>query len=244
MKKLFFISLIFFWNCSEKPKKKNNSSKKITISKVIGSPQFSEARLSLSDSIFNDNTNYSFSFNVDKYSLGEQTRKDFEYELANSDKGQHIHLIINNGPYYAKYSNKFNQKLEKENNVILAFLSRSYHESIKNPNAYFFTKTGKNNEIDLNGEFLFYSRPKGTYEGEAAKKLLLDFYLINTGLSSDGNKVKATINDTEFLIDEWVSYYIEGLPKGEVMIKLELIDSEGNLIESSFNPSTRKIILK
>ena len=244
MRKLLILSLIFFWNCNDEPKKNIKSVKKITISKVEGSPSFEEAKLSLSDSISKKEDIYSFSFKVDEYNLGDQTSKNFNYKIANSDKGQHIHLIINNGPYFAKYSNNFDQKLEEENNVILAFLSRSYHESVKNPNAYFLTKIGKNNKIDLNNQLLFYSRPKGTYEGEATKKLLLDFYLINTKISSNGNKVRATIEDTEFLIDEWAPYYIEGLPMGEVSIKLELIDSNGDLIKTPFNPSIRKVVLK
>ena len=244
MRKLLILSLIFFWNCNDEPKKNSKSVKKITISKVEGSPSFEEAKLSLSDSISKKEDIYSFSFKVDEYNLGDQTSKNFNYKIANSDKGQHIHLIINNGPYFAKYSNNFDQKLEEENNVILAFLSRSYHESVKNPNAYFLTKIGKNNKIDLNNQLLFYSRPKGTYEGEATKKLLLDFYLINTKISSEGNKVRATIEDTEFLIDEWAPYYIEGLPMGEVSIKLELIDSNGELIKTPFNPSIRKVFLK
>ena len=244
MRKLLILSLIFFWNCNDEPKKNSKSVKKITISKVEGSPSFEEAKLSLLDSISKKEDIYSFSFKVDEYNLGDQTSKNFNYKIANSDKGQHIHLIINNGPYFAKYSNNFDQKLEEENNVILAFLSRSYHESVKNPNAYFLTKIGKNNKIDLNNQLLFYSRPKGTYEGEATKKLLLDFYLINTKISSNGNKVRATIEDTEFLIDEWAPYYIEGLPMGEVSIKLELIDSNGDLIKTPFNPSIRKVVLK
>ena len=244
MRKLLILSLIFFWNCNDEPKKNSKSVKKITISKVEGSPSFEEAKLSLSDSISKKEDIYSFSFKVDEYNLGDQTSKNFNYKIANSDKGQHIHLIINNGPYFAKYSNNFDQKLEEENNVILAFLSRSYHESVKNPNAYFLTKIGKNNKIDLNNQLLFYSRPKGTYEGEATKRLLLDFYLINTKISSNGNKVRATIEDTEFLIDEWAPYYIEGLPMGEVSIKLELIDSNGDLIKTPFNPSIRKVVLK
>ena len=99
-------------------------------------------------------------------------------------------------------------------------------------------------KINLNNEFLFYSRPKGTYKGSDTEKLLLDFYLINTEISADGNKVRATIQDKEFFIDEWAPYYIEGLAKGEVKIKLELIDSSGNLIDTPFNPSERTVTLE
>ena len=60
------------------------------------------------------------------------------------------------------------------------------------------TQFGENQSYDLTNEFLFYSRPKGTYKGNDTKKLLLDFYLVNTDISPTGNKVKATINDVVF----------------------------------------------
>ena len=219
-----------------------NNPKQISITKVEGSAPYLNSSLSLED-IKIDENDYTFSFDVSDYTLGMQSIKDFNYTLANSKKGQHIHFIVNNGPYSAHYSESFTKKLDEKNNIILAFLSRSYHESVKNSNAYVLTQTG-NEKIDLTDEFLFYSRPKGTYKGVDTEKLLLDFYLVNTNLSSSGNKVKATIQDTEFIIEEWAPYYIEGLPKGEIKIKLELIDASGNLIDSPFNPSNRTVILE
>ena len=53
-----------------------------------------------------------------------------------------------------------------------------------------------------------------------------------------------TVNETEFIIDEWSPYYIEGLNKGEISIKLELIDNDGNLVDIPFNPVTRKVVLE
>ena len=214
---------------------------KIKISKVEGSPKYEDAALVLNE--LNSRSELEFSFDVKNYKLGAQTEHEFQYSLANSKKGQHIHLIINNNPYSAHYTNKFKKKLDPDNGVILAFLSRSYHESVKNKNAYIFTQYGDLEKIDLDKQYLFYSRPKGTYTGQDTKKLLLDFYLVNTTISKHGNKVRATINDEEFLIDEWSPYYIEGLPKGEVKIKLELINSSGELIDSPFNPSIRTVIL-
>ena len=228
--------LVLLFSCTKKVP--------ITITKVEGSPEYENAKLSL-DTIYQKNKdNFMFSFKVENFKLGEQTEKDFDLQLANSEKGQHIHVIINNNPYYAKYTNNFSQSLNTDNNVILAFLSRSYHESVKNDNAYLITQIGESNSIDLSKELLFYSRPKGTYKGESTKKVLLDFYLVNTQISPNGNKVKATIEGTEFLINEWSPYYIEGLPKGEISIKLELIDKYGKTIDTPFNPSERKVMIK
>lgn len=229
---IIILSALFAFSCD------NN---KIKISKVEGSPKYEDAALVLNE--LNSRSELEFSFDVKNYKLGAQTEHEFQYSLANSKKGQHIHLIINNNPYSAHYTNKFKKKLDPDNGVILAFLSRSYHESVKNKNAYIFTQYGDLEKIDLDKQYLFYSRPKGTYTGQDTKKLLLDFYLVNTTISKNGNKVRATINGEEFLIDEWSPYYIEGLPKGEVKIKLELINSSGELIDSPFNPSIRTVIL-
>ena len=220
-----------------------DNSKKIKLTKLEGSPPYLNAKISTASISSDNETEYVFSFDISNYELGAQTKNDIESQLANSAKGQHIHFIVNNGPYSAHYTNNFKKKLEKDNNVILAFLSRSYHESVKNPNAFILTQIGEN-KIDLNKEFLFYSRPKGIYKGKDTEKLLLDFYLINTTISPNGNKVKATINDAEFIITEWAPYYLEGLPKGEVKIKLELINSDGKLVDSPFNPSVRTVILE
>ena len=235
MKKyIVLIIVVFFISCKTEPE--------ITIHKVQGSPEYPNAKINLSDPFVVED-GYEFSFDVINYELGMQTLKNFDYQVANSSKGQHIHFIVNNGPYSAHYEDTFTKQFEDSSNVILAFLSRSYHESVKNSNAYILTQLGED-EIDLNKEFLFYSRPKGTYSGIDTENLLLDFYLVNTEISNTGNKVRATINNTQFIIDEWAPYNIKGLPKGEIKIKLELIDTFGNLIETPFNPSERTVILE
>ena len=75
--------------------------------------------------------------------------------MANSGKGQHIHFIENNGPYSAHYDNEVIKNNDNNNKIILAFLSRSYHESLKNPNAYVLTQIGDSETYDLSGEFMF-----------------------------------------------------------------------------------------
>ena len=237
MKKIFLFSIlaILIFSCGEK--------NAISLTKLVGSPDYSSAKLSLEDSIKNKDGEYNLYFKVKNYVLGMQTLKDFDHKLANSDKGQHIHFIVNNGPYSAHYEENFSKPLDEESNVILAFLSRSYHESVKNKDAFILTQVG-DKKIDLENELLFYSRPKGTYKGDAKDKVLLDFYLVNTSISATGNKVRATIQGQEFIIDEWAPYYIEGLDDGEINIKLELIDSFGKLIDTPFNPSDRVFTLE
>ena len=222
----------------------------ITLTKAPASPDFPDATLTKSDlAIEQTDSLYSlnYSFDVANYELGAQTEDADTRGIANSGKGQHIHYIVNNGPYAAHYMASVPDQLEAGNYVVLAFLSRSYHESVKSEGAYVIENITvgdvEASEADLTAPHLFYSRPKGTYSGADTEKVMLDFYLLNETLSADGNKVKATINGQEFMVEEWAPHYIEGLEMGENTIKLELIDAEGNLIEGPFNSVERTITL-
>ncbi len=200
----------------------------------------------------NDGDSVKFIYDLENYVLGSQTTDAASKVCANSAKGQHIHLILNNMPYEAWYISKFKKKLADGHYVALSFLSRSYHESIKTADAFVLkqfnigkdvqTKIG---DIDLKQPLLFYSRPKGEYIGNDTKKILLDFYLVNDSLKN-GHKVRATINGKIFMISEWKPFYIEGLPMGENSIKLELLDNDNKPAnkELLFQTIERKIILK
>lgn len=223
----------------------------ITLTKAPASPAYEDAVLTLVEPYpekVSAEDSVNFDFLLTAYELGVQTDDATERGIANSGKGQHIHLIINNGPYSAHYEPKFKKKMEPGNYTILAFLSRSYHESVKNQNAFITKQLTVGDvepvNVDFSDQHMFYSRPKGTYSGNDTKKLLLDFYLLNNTLSKDGNKVKATINGKEFIIDEWVPYYIENAPLGELTVSLELIDKDGNYVAGPFNKVTRKVTLE
>ena len=241
---LILISLILT-SCQQE--KKIN----ISLEKLDGSPKYSNAVLELEKTKLNeqsDDNEVEFSFAVKNYQLGAQTDSSNSKQLANSAKGQHIHFILNNEPYSAHYDSDFIKKIPSGVNYLVAFLSRSYHESVKNKNSVVFHKleVGDNpiDNIDLNMDspVLIYSRPKGNYSKKESDDLLLDFYLLNTSLSEDGNKVRVTVNGKEFIITEWMPHLIKGLPIGEVIIKLELIDNKGSMIPGAFNQVTRSVM--
>jgi len=225
----------------------------ISLEKLQGSPAYKDAVLQIDRSKIakiTEGGEIDFEFTVNDYDLKAQTEGPNAQLLANSGKGQHIHFILNNQPYSAHYEAKFKKEIPNGVHHLVAFLSRSYHESVKNENSVVVQKleVGPNAEdtigLDMEAPTLIYSRPKGTYKGKDAENLLLDFFVLNTVLSENGNKVRATINGKEFIITEWVPHIIKGLPKGEVTIKLELIDVENNLIAGPFNQVTRKVFLK
>ncbi len=181
------------------------------------------------------------------YKLGEQTSDAAEKQCANSKEGQHLHLILDNEPYLAKYESSFPIDIPDGDHYLLCFLSRSYHESIKTPAAHrasLISVKDKNiiKSSDIQGPMLFYSRPKGLYTGDDIKKVMLDFYLVNAELPK--YKVEADINGEKHLIQKWQPYYIEGLPEGDNTITLTLLDSTGQIAKVPLNPVTRKFQLE
>jgi hypothetical protein len=214
------------------------------------SPNFPNAKISLEKPELNKNLNSglnSFIFNVENFELGAQTADAEHRECANSAQGQHIHWILNNTPYTAHYEPKVEKTLENGKHLLLAFLSRSYHESLKKDNAYILKQinvgpTQPGNDFNLNDPHLFYSRPKGEYVGDDTHSILIDFYLVNTNISENGNKVRLIIDGTSFMLTKWVPYKVEGLTAGEHTFRLQLIDKAGMPVEGPFNDSGDRII--
>lgn len=217
------------------------------------SPDFPAARLQLNTPSPNASVPsgaVAFDYRLEDFHLTSMTHGAHAGEMANSEKGQHIHNIVDNEPYTAHYTTHITKNIPDGAHVVLSFLSRSYHESLKHTSAYDLRiiTVGKTATpplaIDLKAPHLFYSRPKDVYSGQDTKKVMLDFYLVNTALAPDGNKVRATINGTEFLLTEWAPFLMEGLPMGQNTIKLELLDDKETPIPGPFNPVTRTFTLQ
>ena len=241
-----FIGLSFQ---SEKPLQEKNGLK---LYELKGSPDYPDAELSLT-SPANGATLPAgvdtFKFEVKNYTLGMQTPDADQKMCANSAKGQHIHFILDDAPYTASYNPTISADLKPGHHVLLAFLSRSYHESLKHKKSFILKEFNVGAEVkddfDAKAPHVFLSRPKGEYIGEKETgRVMLDFYLVNCDLAANGYKVKATVNGTEFTLTKWAPYVIEGLPLGESKVKLELIDKNGVTVKSPFNGKERSFTLK
>ena len=219
---------------------------KYQLSPFSPSPSFADAKITAMKYAIGK---FKFGVEGDEYKLGAQTPDAPQKNCANSAKGQHIHLIVDNAPYAAKYTAEFDYDIADGEHYILAFLSRSYHESIKTKEASRVRKVkvvdkAIKEESQVEEPMLFYSRPKGTYKGKAnTDKVMLDFFLHNVTLGPD-YKVKAEINGETQILDTWQPYYIEGLPMGENTITLTLIGKSGDPVNSPLNPVTRTFTLE
>jgi len=233
----------------------------IGLAAVGTSPEFPDAQLSIakvsSAKQGKDSAKVSFEFAVKNYQLGMQTADSATKMCNNSAKGQHIHFILDNQPYQALYEPK-NEIVLADNteHYLMAFLSRSYHESLKNKGAavvYHFKIDEKGNLKKMEEPktpMVFYSRPKGDYIGKDTTNILLDFYVWNCNLAADGYKVKAQItnpdipaHDTTVTITEWKSNFINNLGTGKSHVTLTLVDKDGKNVDGPNTNVTRNFQL-
>lgn len=258
---LGFVSSVFLVSCgsdttttADEPAAKSDetaapeapAAKKYTLTPFSESPAYTDAKIELGKY---EKGKFSFNVSGTAYKLGEQTPDAPQKMCANSAKGQHIHLIVDNAPYSAQYTADFNYEIADGKHYMLAFLSRSYHESIKTQEAHILKEVKVVNKTisaseDFLGPMLNYSRPKGTYVGKAnTEKVMLDFYLSNVQIGAN-YYVLAEINGEEHKIEKWQPYYIEGLPMGDNKVKLTLMDQNGVKVNSPRNPVERVFTLK
>jgi len=103
----------------------------------------------------------------------------------------------------------------------------------------------KAGEVDPAKPLLTYSRPKGEYKAEEADPIMIDFWLSNARLQSDGGeyRVRYTVDGGEArFIDTWKPIWLSGWISGKHTVKLELVDKGGNLVDNGgYNSTTREI---
>jgi len=212
----------------------------------------------LADSAVVDSASVDVTVEAENFETGVQTETERANEIANSGNGQHFHLIVDNQPYMANYEagTPFDLgTLDPGAHTLVAFPSRSYHESVKGAEAYDLVNFYVQEEsgsfmLDPMGPAIIYSRPKGTYSGAGAEKIMLDFYLHNVELSSDGYKARYSITDEQgsevasTTLTEWAPAFVTGLDSGTYEVNLQLIGSDGNVVPGPFNDTTREITVK
>lgn len=250
---LIFLASFMMFSCKSETKKAETSLEtitedqtKYTLTAFTPSKSFNDAEMK---GMSYSSGKYKFEVGQGDYTLGMQTDDAPQKMCANSAKGQHIHLIIDNEPYAAKYTSEFDYDVADGEHYQLAFLSRSYHESIKTDEAHLANKIivkdkGIIDAQPISEPMLFYSRPKGTYVGKKeTDKVMLDFYPVNANVGTT-QKVIAKINGEKHEITKWQPYYITGLPMGENTIELTLVNKDGSKVDIPLNPVSRTFTLK
>jgi hypothetical protein len=198
-------------------------------------------------------------FRIDGYALGAASQFDRADEIAGTDMGQTVHVVIDNRPYfpinepaldpfdeggfYYDMSYKFQVpfQLKEGMHTMRMFPARSYGESLKGEKTFSVTqfyigKEKDNPAMDISGPYITYNEPSDQMELVENRPILLDFYLTNAELSADGYKVRLTLDGkVNRTLTSWQPYYIYGLKRGKHTVRLELLDNNNKLVPGMFN---------
>ncbi|NUP11133.1 MAG: hypothetical protein HOW73_34240 [Polyangiaceae bacterium] len=176
--------------------------------------------------------------------------------------GNHVHLILDGRPYKriddAKAPIKLKDldpsyTLSEGQHVLVAFPSRSTHESVKPigkavPLAVTSFFVGKKGEATWKptDPTLVYSRPKGANDGPPPSEgILVDFYLANVELGDGKHSVEATLTGpgaeqgVKASIKSWGPWRIKNPRDGAYKLRLALLDKDGKPVPGAWNDTTR-----
>jgi hypothetical protein len=102
-------------------------------------------------------------------------------------------------------------------------------------------------DVDAKKPLLTYSRPKGEYKGADAEAVMIDFWLANAKLQSDGGeyRVRYSVDNGEAkFLDKWEPIWLKGWSAGKHTVKLELVDKSGNTVANGdYNSTSREITI-
>jgi len=182
------------------------------------------------------------------YELGQP------FELRNVSEGKHTLRVFASRPWHESYKNdgcfqmaEFTVKgggdatkpTTTNDGQTLAAASPAPSREGK---AMASTSAGN---IDSTKPLLTYSRPKGEYKAEDADPIMIDFWLSNGKLQSDGGayRVRYSVDGGEArFIDTWKPIWLTGWNSGKHTVKVELVDKSGNPVDNGgYNSTTREI---
>jgi hypothetical protein len=181
--------------------------------------------------------------NTNNVSVNLQVQGTPIFKNAALGLGPHLHVLLDRTPYQSVYD--LAQPLTLTNltpgtHTLQVLMAKPWHESWKNPGAFaqvtfhVFAKSAEN--PTATAPTLVYNEPDNTYGTEP---VLLDFYLANAPSHRDAQqhlvndwRVRTTINDQSFEVNQLSPFYLKGLKPGANLVKLEYLNAQGQPLDS------------
>ncbi len=180
---------------------------------------------------------------------------DLDFELRNVSDGEHTLRVFPSRPWHESYKSegafqmiKFTVKNGGADTSKPVTTNSNQQMSNANPQPEFKDmQNSKAGAVDPAKPLLTYSRPKGEYKGADTEAIMIDFWLANAKLTSDGGefRVRYSIDGGEAkFIDKWEPIWLKGWTEGKHKVKLELVDKDGKVVENGgYNSTEREIAI-
>jgi hypothetical protein len=194
---------------------------------------------------------------------------DQPFELRNVTEGKHTIRAFPSRPWHESFKNAgafqmvtftvkgggdASRPTTTANGQVMAANKSSVNAGSANANANTAPpREGKDmaastaGDVDAKKPLLTYSRPKGEYKGADAEAIMIDFWLANAKLQSDGGeyRVRYSVDNGEAtFLDKWEPIWLKGWSAGKHTVKLELVDKSGNTVANGdYNSTSREITI-
>jgi hypothetical protein len=169
-----------------------------------------------------------------------------EFDGFKSFQGSHIQLLLNGKVYGPVHEREKTFNLADGQYISLACLCNDKGMISRSPEAYvirqFIMGDGNFESKDLTKPMIFCHLPGGKYEEK--QEVLLDFFVANTTLKPDGNKVRVSLQNETFIIDQWQPISLSGLAIGDYTIQLELTDASGKTLPGKYSTATGQFTIE
>jgi hypothetical protein len=185
-------------------------------------------------------------------------------KVPNQPSGSYVQLVLDGRPFDPVTSYRGGVKLldiagpdglSEGEHVLSAHVCLSNRQSVKAPGGIsvhrFWVGKKTPGTYQSSAPMLVLGGPYGSYSGNAADEILIDYYLLNAVVGEKDHAIRMTLKGpglpeegTERFTREWRPWNIVSPHNGEYKLKIELLDSSGNtppggLIERTFTVDGR-----
>ncbi|UCS94273.1 hypothetical protein KZP23_04370 [Echinicola marina] len=176
-----------------------------------------------------------FEFNIKNYPF-EEGRNGFQ-----------LNMIINGNDPVGYNMPIFKKDLNRGTYKVLAYLVDDEGLALKEYGNYVDRDfvVGESSPFPENEDpVIGLNLPHNGQVFEKDSPVLVDFILVGGDLKEDGMRIKISIFDKEYMVNDLGQVKINGLPVGKHKLELVLIDANDKEIPGIFSKSTKEIIVK
>jgi hypothetical protein len=175
---------------------------------------------------------------------------DREFELRNVSDGEHTIRVFPSRPWHESYKNAGGFQMVRFTvrkggaDASKPVSTNAGEQMSAMPAEGKEMKASNAGAASLKKPLLTFSRPKGDYKGADADAIMVDFWISGAKLVGDGGRyrVRWTANGSQVgYIDKWEPVWLTGWPTGRNVLKFELVDRRGRVVENGgYNTTVRE----
>jgi hypothetical protein len=181
---------------------------------------------------------------------GPDVRVQFSVSGAHLQPGgTNVHFMLDNEPFEVQFDASHPhvfKDVAPGTHTIRAYIANTMHEAIRGTLSsvtFSVAYPSEDNRQCGSAPTLTYNLPQGEYLGIDAADIAVDFLVSNVRLTPGGNKVAYYADGRRFFSDGTSPGHLKGLRPGYHVVRIELQDENGDLIEGPFNSVERTILV-